>query len=116
MWPALLHRATKVIREKFADCRIVLDPDGAAHTCLAIFHAEQKDVVPDGEGGVSLNSVGPVVDVRLADIPVMPATRSIVAIELQRPDGTYAVATRYRITDTQDDGYGGMKLLLMKGG
>ena len=79
-------------------------------------HDEAGNVVPDGEGGVSLNSVGPVVDVRLADLPITPATKAIVSIALRQPDGTYAAPTRYRVTDTQDDGYGGMKLLLVKGG
>ena len=116
MWPALLNRATKVIRDKFSDARVVLDPDHAAHACAGIFHAPQKDYVPDGEGGVTLNSVGPVVDVRLADLPLTPATKAIVSIALRQPDGTYAAPIRYRVTDTQDDGYGGMKLLLTKGG
>ena len=39
-----------------------------------------------------------------------------VKYRIRQPDGTYAAPIRYRVTDTQDDGYGGMKLLLTKGG
>jgi hypothetical protein len=114
MWPALLNRATKVIRDKFSDCRVVLDPDGSAYACKGIFHAPHEDFVPDGEGAVTICSTDPVVDVRLADLPVVPKDRDVLTISLQLPDGTYADPQRFRVKDTQDDGYGSMKLLLMR--
>lgn len=116
MWPALLHRATRVIRDKFSDCRVVLDPDGAAHACPGIFHAPHEEMVADGEGGVAVCSTDPVADVRLADLPVVPKTKDVVTVEARLPDGGYDAPVRYRVKDTRDDGYGGMKLALVKGG
>lgn len=72
--------------------------------------------MPDGQGGVAVCSTDPVVDVRLADLPVVPKTKDVLTIETRLPDGTFAVPVRYRVKDTRDDGYGGMKLALVKGG
>lgn len=116
MWPALLHRATRVIRDKFWDCRVTLDPDGAAHQCAGIFHAPHEEMVPDGQGGVAICSTDPVVDVRLADLSVVPKTKDILIIEARHPDGGYDAPVRYRVKDAREDGYGSMKLALVKGG
>ncbi len=116
MWPAILNRATQVIRDKFSDCRVTLDPDGAGHVCAGIFHAPHEEMLPDGEGGVAVCSTDPVVDVRVADLPVIPKTKDVLTIEARLPDGSFGAPTRYRIKETRDDGYGGVKLALVKGG
>ncbi len=116
MWPAILNRARAVIRQKMQDCRVVLDPDGAAHACPGIFHAPHEEMVADGEGGVAVCSTDPVVDIDLDQLPVVPKTKDVLTVEARLPDGGFAAPVRYRVKDTQDDGYGSVKLRLVKGG
>ncbi len=116
MWARLVERAEKGIRDVLSDCRVTLDPDGGAYTCTGIFFAPHQEVVADGEGSVAVASTDPTVDIHAADLPVTPKTRDVVAIELQQADGTYAAPVRYRVTDTQDNGHGSVKLQLVKGG
>lgn len=115
-WPGIADMLNTEMRDVFGNARLILDPDDAAYQCDAIFEAPEKDFVPDGEGGVTVAGTGPTADVRLADLPIEPKTRMMVAIELRDAAGEYRSAVRFRITDTQDDGSGGMKLLLIKGG
>lgn len=116
MNPRLLDRMQRGVHKRLDNAHVILDPDGGAYPCDGNYRADSSDYVPDGEGGVAINSVAPVLSVYLPDLPVAPATKMVVSVALLQVDRTYAIPVRYRITDTQDDGYGGTKLLLVQGG
>lgn len=116
MWAAQAKRVRETTHNAFKDCLVVLDPDGDAHSCTGIFDAPYEEVVPDDEGGVGLCSIDPTVTVDLALLGATPKTRDILTVRVQNADGTYEAAVRYRVKETQPDGYGSMTMPLGRGG
>ena len=115
MWAALNQLNVRMVKKIFFNATCTLDPDGAAHSFTAIWHAPHQEYVAGEDGAVNLCSVDPTVDVILADVPILPQTRDILTVAVQAADGTYTTAIRYQIAETKRDGYGKMLLRLVAG-
>ena len=69
-----------------------------------VFTAMHQEV--DASTGVSVSSVQPVLEVRLADLPAIPTEGDAVTVQ----------GVLYLIVEVRPDGHGFLKLMLHRGG
>ena len=115
MWEGKIARAEAKIRRRMNNALVTFYPDDpAAYTIPAVYHSSHAEFKPTSEGAVTSCSFDPWVDVSQAVLTHIPKSREELNVEIQGEDGTYTEPIRFRVKDTQENGFRSIKLLLNK--
>ena len=113
-WAAALDRMTTVVRDTYP-ASVVYDPDGAAHSLVGIFD-EAFELIEVSDDGAPISSTGPMCEIRLADLAVVPKTNDQLTVATALAAGGYDAPRRFKVWETQPDSSGNVVLLLTRVG
>ena len=102
-WSTTADAATVACRDTYGTTVTYAPPAGAPASITAILDEAHESITLDA-GGTPVTTTRPVLDVRLADLAVVPV----------RGGSVVSAGTTYEVTDVQIDGQGGARLYLVE--
>lgn len=114
-WERKITSCETKIRARMDNAAITFFPDSpAAYEAPGVYHAPHAEFAAGAEGTVETSSFDPWFDVRERDLNHVPKITESVIVSVKQDDGTWSTPMRFKIRDTNENGFRSIKVMLSK--